>query len=212
MDDQLLRGGARLAEARLMRLSALAVCVLLVAGACSDADDSDCPIHIDAPVDAFAFPDAPPIDAAIVDAPIDAVFDTLPPLDAPNFEHPAHAEMMLAVRLLTKLEDRIDDYVVNDAFPILNQAFTPAATCCSSGDYVCPENAAAWQGNAWAQLDFSIDRDHALVYRVQSNGAQLEVVARIDADCDGVTGDVTLLCIRDPGQTRCQMTWPGFIE
>jgi len=199
----------------LQRVVALAVGLALPA--CNDADDNDCPIHADAPVDAFVFPDAPFPDAPTVDAPVDATFDTLPPLDAPppdapNFAHPAHAEMMLAVRLLTKLEDRIDDYVVNDAFPILSQGFTPAATCCSATDYVCAESPAAWQGNAWAQLDFAIDRDHALVYRVQSNGTMLEVVARIDADCDGIAGDITLTCVRDPGQTRCQMTWPGFIE
>lgn len=193
---------------------ALAVCLPLTA--CSDADDDDCPIHVDAPVDAFVFTDAPLIDAT-VDAPIDATFDTFPPLDAPppdapNFAHPAHAEMMLAVRLLTQLEDRLDDYVVNDAFPVLSQGFTPAATCCSATDYVCAENPAAWQGNAWDQLDFAIDRDHALVYRVTSTATQLQVVARIDSDCDGAVGDITLLCLRDPGQTRCQMTWPGFIE
>ena len=110
---------------------------------------------------------------------------------SPNPDRAEAADHLQAI-----LEGAVAHYAASCAFPP-DQAVTPIeGTCCpglggpdvSPQDMRCDARPQNWTGPGWQAVGFSIDDDHALVYRYRTVGAgaaaRFEAIAEGDRNCD----------------------------
>ena len=198
----------------------LVAIVVLGVAACGNDEEIpvDAPVAVDAPPPTDAppgldadDPDAAVIDAAAIDAPVDAAIDA--PVDAAI--DAVAAEDTEAYQNLVRLRDAAMAYhLVHGGYVNATHALTPAAACCAQPGQVCAPVAADWQPVPWSTYGFSIEAPHRYQYNYVSAGAgaSFTAVARGDLDCDGTTSDFTLACSTAAGMPSCVITNPMTVD
>lgn len=93
-----------------------------------------------------------------------------------------------ALYLVTPRLDAKTGRTIPCRFP-KTQDWTPKGSPCAHPGKKFPANTTQWKTDTWSELGFQMGEPHHAAYRVESSGtlanAQIKLMARTDADCDG---------------------------